>query len=65
MSEDHIIFSFVFVFGFVFCFLETPNFIWDFSDYLKDHPLYDESNKKVIGKFKDELNGEIMKKMYF
>lgn len=32
---------------------------FDFSDYLKDHLLYDELNKKVIGKFKDELNGRI------
>ena len=32
-----------------------------FSDYPKDHhPLYDEGNKKVIGKLKDELNGKIM-----
>ena len=29
----------------------------DFSDYPKDHKLYDVSNKKVIGKFKDETNG--------
>ena len=33
---------------------------FDFSDYKMDHPLYNESNKKVIGKFKDELNGNIM-----
>ena len=33
---------------------------FDFSDYPKDHPLYDETNKKVIGKFKDELSGKIM-----
>jgi hypothetical protein len=32
----------------------------DFSDYDKNHPLYDTSNKKVIGKFKDETNGEPM-----
>ena len=30
---------------------------YDFSDYPKDHPLYDETNKKVIGKFKDECAG--------
>ena len=29
----------------------------DFSDYPKDHPLYDETNKKVIGKLKDECAG--------
>jgi hypothetical protein len=29
----------------------------DTSDYPKDHPLYCDKNKKVIGKFKNELNG--------
>jgi hypothetical protein len=38
---------------------------FDFSDYPKDHPLYDEKNKKVIGKFKDELNGKIMEEGVF
>ena len=28
-----------------------------FSDYPKDHPLHDETNKKVIGKMKDECAG--------
>ena len=32
----------------------------DFSDYPINHPNYDASNKKVIGKFKDELKGEII-----
>jgi hypothetical protein len=30
---------------------------YDFSDYPKDHPLHDETNKKVIGKMKDECTG--------
>lgn len=30
---------------------------FDFSDYPKDHPYYSPVNKKVVGKFKDELNG--------
>ena len=30
---------------------------YDFSDYPKDHQLYDVSNKKVIGKMKDECAG--------
>jgi hypothetical protein len=30
---------------------------FDFSDYPKNHPLYSDANKKVIGKMKDELNG--------
>jgi hypothetical protein len=32
----------------------------DTCDYPKDHPLYSLENKKVVGKFKDELNGKIM-----
>ena len=30
---------------------------YDFSDYPTDHPLLDETNKKVIGKLKDECAG--------
>ena len=37
----------------------------DTSDYPKDHPLYSVDNKKVIGKFKDELNGKIMNEIVF
>ena len=36
--------------------LETKD-EYDFSDYPKDHPLYDETNKKVIGKMKEECAG--------
>ena len=32
----------------------------DFSDFNVEHPNYDKTNKKVLGKFKDELNGKIM-----
>ena len=32
--------------------------VFDTSDYPKDHFLHSEHNKKVIGKFKDETNGE-------
>ena len=32
----------------------------DCSDYPKDHPLYSVDNKKVLGKFKDELCGSVM-----
>ena len=33
---------------------------FDFSDYSKDHPNYDGRNAKVLGKFKDECNGELL-----
>jgi hypothetical protein len=33
---------------------------YDLSNYPKDHAIYDATNKKVVGKFKDELGGEIM-----
>ena len=29
---------------------------YDFSEYTLDHPLYDTSNRKALGFFKDELN---------
>ena len=32
----------------------------DFSNYLKDSKFFDESNKKVIGKMKDEYGGVII-----
>ena len=34
--------------------------LFDFSDYPKNHPCYDIANKKVLGKFKDESNSQIM-----
>jgi hypothetical protein len=30
--------------------------LFDFSEYPKSHPLFNEKNKKVVGKFKDETN---------
>ena len=38
---------------------------FDTSDYPKDHPLYSETNKKVIGRFKDEPNGTVIKEAVF
>ena len=32
--------------------------LFDFSGYPKEHACYDPTNNKVIGKFKDETNGE-------
>ena len=41
--------------------LESMKEHFDFSDYPKDHFLYNVSNKKIICKFKDELNGKPLK----
>ena len=35
----------------------------DFSDYTKNHKCYDNSNKTVLGKFKDEENGKIIEEV--
>ena len=32
----------------------------DFSGYDKNHPSYDPTNKKVLGKFKDEMDGKVI-----
>ena len=34
--------------------------LFDFSNYSKDSEFYDDTNKKVIGKFKDEYGGAII-----
>ena len=34
-----------------------PRKTYDFSDFAKNSPFYDASNKKVPGKFKDECGG--------
>ena len=36
--------------------------LFDFSNYPKEHILYSTANKKVVGKFKDECEGNIMLK---
>jgi hypothetical protein len=35
---------------------------FDLSEYDKNHKCYDTTNKKVVGKFKDEFSGKIIKK---
>ena len=35
---------------------QTKN-LYDTSDYPKEHPLYSDANKKVLGKMKDECAG--------
>ena len=34
--------------------------LFDFSGYDRKHPNYSDANKKVVGKFKDEISGHIM-----
>ena len=34
--------------------------MFDFSNYSKDSKFFDETNKKVIGKMKDEFGGVIV-----
>ena len=34
--------------------------MFDFSNYLKNSKFFDETNKKVIGKMKDEFGGVII-----
>ena len=38
----------------------TDKHLFDFSEYEKKIPFYDDENKKVTGKVKDELNGEVI-----
>ena len=37
-----------------------PIILFGYCGYEKERPFYDDENKKVIGKMKDELNGEII-----
>ena len=34
--------------------------LYDTSNYPADHPLFSTANKKIIGKFKDELGGQLL-----
>ena len=35
-------------------------YLFDFSDYSKESKFYDDSNKKVIGKMRDEMGGKVV-----
>ncbi|GFQ88559.1 uncharacterized protein TNCT_88591 [Trichonephila clavata] len=39
--------------------MEKDLHFFDTSDYPKTHPLYNEINKKVLGKMKDELSSSL------
>ena len=38
--------------------------LFDFSGYEKESPFYNDENRKVIGKIKDELNEEIIEEFF-
>ena len=38
---------------------------FDFSKYCENHPLYNTENRSIPGKWKDELNGEIIEEGVF
>ena len=40
--------------------MKTNKNLYDLSNYSKNHKLFDNTNKKVIGKMKDEAGGEII-----
>jgi len=37
--------------------MERRKHLYDTSDYPKEHPLHSDTNKKVLGKMKDECAG--------
>ena len=38
--------------------MQQYSWLYDISNYPNDHPLYSETNKKVLGKMKDECGGD-------
>ena len=41
--------------------MKKNQYYFDFSKFPKNHKLFDNSNKDVLGKYKDELKGLILK----
>lgn len=39
--------------------MEDSEHLYDTSGFPKDHPLHSATNKKVLGKMKDEMNGTL------
>ena len=44
----------------IYCDMQANISDYDTSNYPADHPLFSTANKKVIGKFKDELGGQLL-----
>jgi len=43
--------------------MKDQSWLYDTSNYPKDHPLYDATNKKVLGKMYDECGGEAIEEV--
>ena len=43
--------------------MQECSWLYDTSNYPKDHPLYSDTNKKVLGKMKDECGGDVIEEV--
>ena len=43
--------------------MKRDSWIYDTSNYPKDHPLYSPTNKKVLGKMEDECGGDVIQEV--
>ena len=43
--------------------MQEYSWLYDTSNYPKDHPLYDDRNKKALGKMKDECAGDVIEEV--
>ena len=43
--------------------MKVDSWLYDTSNYPKDHPLYDVRNKKALGKMKDECGGDVIEEV--
>ena len=43
--------------------MKEDSWLYDTSNYPKDHQLYDARNKKVLGKMKDECGGDVIEEV--
>ena len=43
--------------------MKEDAWLYDTSNYPKDHLLYDDRNKKVVGKMKDKCGGDVRPKI--
>ena len=47
----------------VYKYVKEDSWLYDISNYSKDHPLYNARNKKVLGKMKDECRGDVIEEV--